>query len=652
MNEQLATFSLISTQWQKYNKSYLDNFIPLFATLLINKKIQNFKQPGFGELSNDFTEAFALPLIPAYLIGSLVSKLLKLKIIEKERDLFIVNTQAIIDKGLYIQNEIDICINKQTQILNHFIIFCENSYSKSFSKDDASRIVTSFINENYSNIFLEGKDCSIAGNNEENFLVAKYISYLFVEYPDFYKDFVNFSIGKIAFNAMYCVPLESEKESLKKCVFFLDSSFIFPLLGIDSMQRESIVKEIIQEIRFKGGFVKIYEHTYNEINEVLETARIYIESPSYDPKLANKALSYLRQEGYSITKVDLLIKSMNRILKDNHIDIEKNIIEKKLGIDENKLSEEISKNLSLRKFETADKYAYRTQRDVNSIIYTYERRKKIISKDFIDAKYSFITENALLTRADKKIVPEYSETKIQKRDFFPAAIPEAMLCSYLYLGSSKKAVNNITMSVLATAYAAIRPTPELEALVKDMATKLKNDGRITDEDYHLVTTSYLIKDCLAEKTLCSYEKVTEDTIFSLIEEAKDSLGIEERERRIEVEEKLFIESNKNLKRKNKAERRARKQATIFFIIELIGLCVPYILSGISFFKLSWKISLAIFIIWTIFCFVINHCYQINLKIMWKSTYDKALTRAYEHFELDLEEDKKHDIASKSGRTDR
>lgn len=27
---------------------------------------------------------------------------------------------------------------------------------------------------------------------------------------------------------------------------------------------------------------------------------------------------------------------MNRILKDNHIDIEKNIIEKKLGIDEKK----------------------------------------------------------------------------------------------------------------------------------------------------------------------------------------------------------------------------------------------------------------------------------------------------------------------------
>ena len=256
--------------------------------------------------------------------------------------------------------------------------------------------------------------------------------------------------------------------------------------------------------------------------------------------------------------------------------MKKNIIDKKLGIDENKLSEEISKNLSLRQFETADRYADRTERDVYSIIYTYERRKKIISKDFIDAKYSFITENALLTKADRNIIYEYTDKKIKRTDLFTAAIPEAMLCSYLYLGSSKKAVNNITMSVLATAYTAIRPTPELEALVKDIALKLKDDGRITEKEYHLVTSSYLIKDCLS--------------------------------------------------------------AHILFILKLIGLCIPYIMSGISFFKISWMSSLVIFIIWTVFCFLINHFYPINLKIMWENTYIKALTRAYEHFELDLGKD--------------
>lgn len=387
MNEQLATFSLISTQWQKYNKSYLDNFIPLFATLLIDKKQPHFGQRDYKKLSDDFASTFALPPIPSYLISSLVGRLLKLKAITKEGDSFIINTQAIIEQGLCIKDEIDACIKKQKEILNHFITFCKNSHSKDFSNDDASRIITNFINKHYCNIFFEEKGCSlktseVESSKEENFFVAKYISYLFENSHKFYQDFVNFSVGKIAFNAMYFAPLESEKESLKKCVFFLDSSFIFPLLGIDSMEREPIIKDIIQEIRSKGGFVKVYKHTYDEINEILETAKKYVESPDYDPRLANKALFYLRQEGYSITRVDLKIRAIDRILKENHIDIEKNIIEKRLGIDENKLSEEISKNLNLRHFETADKYAHRTQRDVDSIIYTYERRKKNNIKRF------------------------------------------------------------------------------------------------------------------------------------------------------------------------------------------------------------------------------------------------------------------------------
>ena len=85
MDKQLATFSLLSTQWQKYNKSYLDNFVPLFATLLVENTISNFAQKDYAILAEDFKKLFSLP-IPAYLISSLVAKLLSLHFIKKERD--------------------------------------------------------------------------------------------------------------------------------------------------------------------------------------------------------------------------------------------------------------------------------------------------------------------------------------------------------------------------------------------------------------------------------------------------------------------------------------------------------------------------------------------------------------------------------------
>lgn len=637
MDKYLTTFSLISTQWEKYNKSYLDNFIPLFATLLIEKEKKSFEQKDYYKIAEDFRELFGLPRIPPYLITSLVSKLIKIGVITKENNIFIVKSQKIIEKKLYIKDEINSCSNSEKRLCASFISFCNKNYSKLFTEKEAADIILNFINDNSSEIFFK-ENIVHCNNNGNAYFVGKFLANAFTENPEIYKIFVNLSLGKIAFDAMYYAPPESERESLKKCVFYFDSSFIFPLLGIDSLQRESIIKEIITEIRSKGGFVKIYKHTYDEILEVLESAKEYIESPNYDPRLANKALFYMRQEGYSVIQVDLIIKSIDRVLKENFIGIERNTPDKKLGINENMLFQEISSKLTLREYETADKYSTRTERDVNSIIYTYEKRKKLVSSNFVNAKYSFITENTLLTKADKKIIYEHIN-KEERKDFFPAAILEAMLCSYLYLGSYNKAAENTSMSVLATALTCIRPSQELEALIKDTASKLRDSNRITEKEYHLATTSYLIKDCLAEKTLCSYEKVHEETIFSLIEDAKDLLGSEERKKRKEAEAKLYEEYERNEKRIKKAEKIAKIKSIIVFMIQLLLLAIPYIFSIIPILNISWKLKIGLSIGWTIFCFIINHFRPLNIKKIWKQIYDKQLKKEYEYFEISVDEKK-------------
>ena len=95
MDRKLITFSLLSVQWQKYNKSYLDNFIPLFATLLIEKKKHNFEQKDYTQLADDFKDLFSLPL-PAYLIGSIVTKMVQQNIISRENGIFIANFPILI----------------------------------------------------------------------------------------------------------------------------------------------------------------------------------------------------------------------------------------------------------------------------------------------------------------------------------------------------------------------------------------------------------------------------------------------------------------------------------------------------------------------------------------------------------------------------
>lgn len=47
MANQLLSLTLLATQWEKYNKSYLDNFVPLFATFLVKKNKISFKKKIF-----------------------------------------------------------------------------------------------------------------------------------------------------------------------------------------------------------------------------------------------------------------------------------------------------------------------------------------------------------------------------------------------------------------------------------------------------------------------------------------------------------------------------------------------------------------------------------------------------------------------------
>lgn len=636
MTNQLIALTLLSKQWQKLNKSYLENFVPLFATLIIKNKIQNFEKREFSELAKKFSQEYGLPL-PTYIVGPIVNKFCEKKYFTKMKEKYVTNIELLIENGLLIEDEIEDTKNQYKVIIKDFCEFCRLEFSKEIDEDSAQRIIQNFIKENGTDIFMNKEFCIDSTNIslDEKYYINKYVSTLYLEKPDFYKIIVSMAVGNIALLAMYITPPGSLEKSLSKCVFYFDSSFIFPLLGIDLSERKIIIKELLADLISKGATIKIFKHTYNEIINILETATLYLESPDYDPKKANKALFFLRQEGYSKTQVELIIQSIDRVLEAEYIKVDSEE-GKILGINEQLLFEEISKNLILKKFETAEFYKERTERDVNSIIFTYERRKKLVSKNFKDAKYSFITENGLLTSVDKKIIYELSDKKVKIDDFFPAAIHELILESYLFLGSSKKAIDNMNLSIFATAINAINPSKELQACVKEEAKKLLNSNQISEADFLLLNADYLIKDSLSKKTLCNLENISENTIYSLVEDAKEQIAIDERNKRKKAEEQLSKENNKNFQRIKKAKNRAKRKTNIIFVLSIFGLLIPYFLSAYSFFLFPIYIGIICFAIWTLFCFIINYCTDIKLKKLKSIIYEKQLKRAYDFFELDFE----------------
>lgn len=642
---QLASFSLISVQWHKYNKTYLDNFIPLFCTMFIDQKISKIEIKDYGTLVSQFNAIYSIDL-PSYIIQPIIEKLCQQELISQELISYKVNTDKIFDNHLYIADIQRQCREKQNDVIKAFRVYTQERFNKIFTDTDAIRLLSKFIMRHDISLFF---DESIVWSedilaDEEYYLAGSFIKELNDNNSTMYQTIVELAVGNIAFNALQMTFLPTEVETLKKCVVFLDASHLFPLLGVDQNERLETIELMIKTIHTKGGFVKIYKHTYDEVKEILESAKKYIESPLYDPCKATKALFYMRQEGFSLTKLDTISASFDRILREYKITIEKEIPDRNLGLDEKKLAQYIKTKCTHKRFESEEFYEKRTERDVHSIIFTYEKRKNLEAKNFIDAKYLFITENPILPLANKNML---KELKIHTDNIVLSAIPETLLCSYLWLGSPEKAKEYMTFELLATALSAISPTPEIIQKVKIEIQKLYDNNNISKDDYQIMAAEYLIKDALSEKTLNNPANLNTADISGLIEYAKNKLAIDERQKRKEVENTLAMLSSdtekRNDARRDKAEAKAKKDTDrhiyryqIFFI--LLHIILPAAISGIQY--ICGKNNILINILAFIVSIVVYYCNiekEFSLSNKRKVLQKRYLKKWYEEYELDTSE---------------
>ena len=647
----LASFSLISLQWHKYKKTYLDNFIPLFCTMLIDNTISKIEIKDYPELVDLFRKMYSIDL-PLYVVQAIIDAMYQFDFLNKEQTTYIINTNKIIDNKFYISEIQNECLAKQSIVVKSFCEYVKKHLNKNLDNITATKLLLEFIKRNDVSLFLDNNinlDDTISDSQnsitaEEYYLTGSFINWIYRSNPSIYKNIVDFSVGNIAFNALKMNSLPKEAETLKKCVIFLDASHIFPLLGIDQNDCFETVKLIIKTIHEKGGFVKIYQHTYDEIKEIIDTATKYIESPLYDPYKATKALLYMRQEGFSQTRVEAISASLDRKLKQYKIDIEKELPDRKLGLDENKLTEFIKNRNIHKRFHSEEFYIKRTERDVSSIIFTYEKRKKLDSVSFIDAKYIFITENPVLSLADKNMIKEFD---IFKESLVLAAIPETLLCSYLWFGSPEKAEEYLTFELLGMAFSAISPTPEIIQKLKIEIKKLYDIGDITENDYLIMSTEYIIKNALSEKTLNNPANLTNDTIFDLAEIAKDKLAIKDREERKEIEKRFYILSNDTEKRSNNLKEKAKHNADkntnrtiwifrILFI--LLHIVIPGTISILqSIFAYSNILILLFSIAISLIIYILNIEKEFSLSGKRTDLYNKYLLKWYKEYELDTAE---------------
>lgn len=524
MKRTLISLSLITSMWVLYKKDYLDAFVPFIATLIKKRNIKLIKEDNIDKICEMFFDEFGLQ-IPVHPMISIINKCKKRKLLRKISGEFKPNN-ALVLKLDFSKQESE-TIRKHNIIIRDYIGFAKEKYGIQVNETEAINIILNFLKNNDIEILFASNSNSILPNihlskkyKKYSYILYKYITLLYEKKLDHFNYLCNIALGHIVSSTILLDNYEFQNDTVKNCNIYIDSPLLLQLLGVTGKNKKAAINYLLKVLLNNGAKLKIFHHNYQETIENLENALTWLDSPSYDPTMASKTVLFFRHEGYTKSEVERIINKLDDTIKEFKITVE-DIPEfqpkKDFQINEVKLEELIES--AYRKFNTKfdkQKYGIRIKRDIDSISAIYRLRERNKPRYLRQAKHIMMTDNRGLVCANK----EYNKSeRISEREMF-ACLTEVFIGTIVWLHSPRETKKEYRQKFLADCYSSINPDPMLEKRLLEEAKRLKESNNIGENEFLLLSTSYLTRNLLSEKTIGDPDNFNSKTAQEILEDLK------------------------------------------------------------------------------------------------------------------------------------
>ncbi|HTW79633.1 MAG TPA: hypothetical protein VME23_08845 [Terracidiphilus sp.] len=386
-----------------------------------------------------------------------------------------------------------------TGYLSYFGIDCLRSY---FGKCALPRIVTDKREFIIVNSFI------IARQND----------------AEVFDDIVIFVKSQMLANALLCPDLANNSQKFSNLTIYLDTPLMLRLLNLQDEAARAAAAESIDLCRSLGAKLAIFEHTYQEMRQVILQAAASLDNPQYQ---VYPIYREMRKRG--ITSAELQLKA-------SHLDDEY----RPMGIVRLKTPEHLADfEISERLLDAAldDGISYHKEKariyDIDSIrsIYTLRANKRPTSIE--DSVAILVTTNTALARVAYKFGQKF-ECSME----VSTVVSSFSIANIAWLKGNMISTTLPKLESLALAYAAMQPSHHLFERFVKKADELRAKSRITPRDHAILRFSPSIHELLMKATLGDEERITDATMEQLLEEAEGELVKEERARLQAKEEEL------------------------------------------------------------------------------------------------------------------
>lgn len=420
-------------------------------------------------------------------------------------------------------------------ILSDFDLFLQDKYSLHSSKEDLSDQIQAFI-QRYGLISKIDKEILKKVKNDYHF--AEYMlhcndiqNYSALAYIDQY--ITGCSFAEVM---TFSVPTSTYRNC--KANVFLDTGFIFALLGIGSKDRSQSFEALFQDMIHLGMKPAIFQHTYSEIAGIIDNAIYWFGNTNYDPSLASETAYFFVTNNWSYHKATGLLGDLKRIITEDyqiriddtpyphigdiHTKFEADI--KQMIIDEYVHN---NPNFPIQEKE------HTINQDARSLFMTLHYDSGYIAHTLPDVKNIFITTNRTLARVGSKLTNEIAHgTGL----CIPISLTDLTWGTLIWANSPSQISLMNRANIISAAYAAFRPSEEILKKLNSSLIQHQENGDISPEKCYFLKTNALALRLLAGKTQNDETRYSDQMPFEILTQLRSEgyqEGLSEKQREVD-----------------------------------------------------------------------------------------------------------------------
>ncbi len=407
--------------------------------------------------------------------------------------------------------------------------------------------------------------------NSYDVLVSKYVLELKQHSPERYESFSIVVKGHMLANALLCPDLQINN-TYNGVTFYLDTPLVIQLIGLEGQDQQDSINELIKLLIRLNGRISVFEHTRNEVENVI------IASAHNIDQFTKPTTIILEARKKRMTKSDMMLLAgkIDEKLRQHKVEIQSNPrYTASSRFDETAFSIILNNTLQYKN-PNAKEF------DISSVRNIYMLRAGAVPRNVERSIAVLVTSNTALAKAAFQYSQEHHASQA-----ISSIIVDFSLANISWLKTPIEAPSVPMREVLAFSYAALQPSDSIWEKYLAEIEKLENQPSVTTLDHQLLRSNPQTISELMSLTLGDEKALTQQTLTEVLDYVKKEIKQEEHvklEAEINAHEQTKSTlttknqeiSNTQTKVYNRANRRARILAQLVF-----WMCIVLVILGMT-----------------------------------------------------------------------